>query len=55
VKLVCPAAIYYFLFVCLCCVVLVAFFILYVNDRRATVSGVGILVFSLLLFFPAIK
>jgi len=54
-KLVYPAVIYYFLFVCLYCVVLVTFFILYVNKRRATVSGVEILVFSLLLFFPASK
>ena len=50
-----PAAIYYFLFVCLYCVVLVAFFILYVNNRIATVSGVELLVFSLLLLFPASK
>jgi hypothetical protein len=54
-KLVFPAVVYYFLFVCLYCVVLVAFFILYVNNRRAAVSGVEIFVFSLLLFFPASK
>jgi hypothetical protein len=45
VKRVCPAGIYYYLFVCLYCVVLVAFFILYVNNRRAAVSGVEIFVF----------
>jgi hypothetical protein len=53
-KLLFPATIYYFLFVCLYCVVLVAF-ILYVTNRRTKVSGVEILVFSLLLFFPASK
>ena len=40
---------------CLYCVVLVAFFILYVNNRIATVSGVELLVFSLLLLFPTRK